>query len=139
MLGGVAIGSPTLEMFIASWNEVYPTELLVISGEDDYGFSLGDGRSVVISGMTGWTNPLYSKMVYWGSTSIEGYLLSSPISLANKPGGVYWGERGAFASAGEVGAHNFTNDGELGVRPVVCIPSSLLVYNSDTSSWDINV
>ena len=34
---------------------------------------------------------------------------------------------------------NLGSDKNLGVRPVVCIPSDLLKYNTTTSSWDINV
>lgn len=38
---------------------------------------------------------------------------------------ILWGRPGTYDS--------------YSARPVVCIPSNLLEYNSNTSSWDINL
>ena len=36
-----AIGSPTIEMFFASWNNLYPTEMLSCNNTDSYGYLVG--------------------------------------------------------------------------------------------------
>lgn len=63
-----AIGSPTLEMWVQSWNKVYPTEKISydINGETGYYINIGNEtqtntiiENTQISALQGYSNPLY--------------------------------------------------------------------------------
>lgn len=79
--GSTAIGSPDLEMFIASWNDVYPNEMisqLILSKE---GCRYSPQNSILsLSTSSGKSNKLYfpgyKKDKYDGSS----LLLSSPVA-----------------------------------------------------------
>ena len=62
-----SIGGPTLEMWIASWNAVYPSDLLYCNNTNDYGYCVGTANkptnfridSNVMKAKSGYSNTLY--------------------------------------------------------------------------------
>lgn len=79
-----------------------------------------------------------------GFGDTRGYMLSSPAFAEDKWLNQYNNNNVVVGirSADRLNAFEYRasgNGGERALRPVVCIPSNLLEYNSATSSWDINV
>lgn len=115
-----AIGGPTLDMYIASWNEVYPSEKIHLSANET-GYYLGTSENpnthiVDMKETRGYTNTLY----YPHTTRYEncyGYWIASPSALhldmlfvVIYSGHVYGASYGTSV---------------LGVRPVVCLKSDI--------------
>lgn len=137
--GSTAIGSPTLEMWLASWNECHP------EGSIGYDISSEKGISVFVTGTEGIQNAssyniTLSKVLmpnddlYFPYSSrvanVKSYYLSSP-AHSNYP-------RSFLISYDRGLEYNDDFSGWYkAIRPVVCIPSDLLEYDSTTESWNI--
>lgn len=133
-----AIGSPTLEMWLASWNEKY-NDSLVFSTVDD-GYVIGTSEeslssyisASVIKQKLGYIeaeenfNNGYGSMYfpYIKPTNVSdkngvfGYWIASPI------GGCYKTTMPYISYDGEIGA-TMSGYSDFGLRPVVCLKSSI--------------
>ena len=123
-----AMGSPTLEMFVDSWNTMYPEDKLYTAKETGmsdavgWGFYVGltenpTSTYVSVSSKQGYNNPLYypHKSIY---SNCNGYWLASP--SAARVSAVM-----AVAYDGSV----YRSDCGYGIysaRPLVCLPSNIL-------------
>ncbi len=134
--GTTAIGSPTLEMFIASFNDVYANKM-EIQGNDENGilvkgFDINGGLSLkVIAGNNRLYFP-YERPI----SDCDGYYLSTPNNYPNKVNIYRLDVKNNYC---KLNRRQPPSGKYVTIRPVVCIPSDLLEYNSTTSSWDINL
>ena len=123
-----AMGAPTLELWVNSWNTSYPSDTLYtntrtgMSGEYNYGYYIGTDNAqttstyVDLSSKTGYSNTLY-----YPHTSSYGncnaYWLASPSALRN-------------SVVMDVNCGGFVRDASYGnrlaARPVVCLPTNIL-------------
>ena len=124
-----AMGAPTLELWVNSWNASYPSDTLYtntrtgMSGEYNYGYYIGTDNAqttskwVALTSKTGYSNTLY----YPHQSAIDtcyGYWLASPsadddylVMDVSCDGYVYLDDYiGSYDAA----------------RPVVCLPSNIL-------------
>lgn len=144
-----AIGGPTLEMWVKSWNAKHGTEsddtnklqLYYASNATGYfvgtsenpdtiaNIRTGQGYYADQSGTTGYTDPLY----YPPNSAVRncyGYWLASPSAAI--PSGVM-----LVGCDGSVNISDF-NDASCGVRPVVCLPSDITAtWNETDGVWNI--
>ncbi len=133
--GSTAIGSPTLEMLTASWNEVYPNELIYphVLIKDGYRYYQNKDK-FVLSSYKGRLNTLYFPGYREDRYSGHRLLLASPLVRGGN-------ETNFIACLDDFGRYwlSTTGGGMVGnvLRPVVCIPSNYLEYNTTTLSWDI--
>lgn len=65
-------------MLVASWNEMYPDDKLVISGMDNNGYIFSPAKGIELNGKTGINNSLYSA-ISRPSQTYFGYWLASPV------------------------------------------------------------
>ena len=122
-----AMGSPTLEMWVDSWNTMYPSDKLYTAKNTNMGDAIGWGFYVGanenptsyyinLGAKEGYNNPLY----YPHKSDVSncyGYWLASPSAYASYVMFV--------ACYGGVGASNYCLD-NLSARPLVCLPSNIL-------------
>ena len=132
-----AIGSPTVEMWMDSWNARYPKSSDKIyrkaSTSTSYpGYYVGTSQnpstyyidSSVMSAKDGYRNKLYYPHTSLSNNfRTEGYWLAST-SASNKDLVLYVYVNGAVGNFGY-------NINELGVRPVVCLNSGITVNAED--------
>ena len=123
-----AWGSPTLDLYVNSWNAKYPSNKMYIAKKTDMNDSVGWGyyvgssenpKGIImnVSNTSGYSDPLYypHKTTY---ESCGGYWLASPSAFSNT--GVM-----LIYCGGIVNAYDYNNSG-LSIRPVVCLPASTL-------------
>lgn len=123
-----AMGSPTLEMFVDSWNTMYPEDKLYtakrtgMSDSIGWGFYIGltenpTSTYIYESGKQGYNNPLYfpHKSAY---SNCNGFWLASP-SAFNTYSVMY------VYYSGSVNIYNY-NYYFYSARPLVCLPSNIL-------------
>lgn len=133
--GGMAVGAPTIQMWCASWNEVYPTQKIT-AAINGTGYTVnGQALELGISGYNGYKN---APNVYIPTKSAVGnansYWIASPCyghGLKN----YLW--RIACSTAkieyGTIGTQI-----NVGIRPVVCLPASVKLKQTDTPNlWDV--
>ena len=118
----IAWGSPTINLFVESWNVMYPSDKLYLAQttsamSDGYkGYYIGDSNnptstSINMSGTTGYSNTLY----YPNTINCYGYWLASPSAHNSYVAEVY--RDGSICDYGYHGnVHAF--------RPVICLPVS---------------
>ena len=124
-----AMGAPTLELWVNSWNTSYPSDTLYtntktgMSGEYNYGYYIGTDYTgttstyVSLSSKTGYSNRLY--FPHQSSLSnCYGYWLASP--SANHDGAVMH-----VYCDGRVDGSSYSSNA-YAARPVVCLPSNIL-------------
>lgn len=138
--GVTAIGGPTLEMWVASWNDWYPEDPLSCNTSNSYGYYLGigtnSGTSTYISDTDmkkkeGYRNRMYYP--YTGKTSdgCKGYWVVAPSAM-------YKYDLFGVECAGYIKPEEFYMEG-LSIRPVICLTTNVdLTYNNVTGMWDIN-
>jgi len=133
--GGTAIGGPTLEMFLASWNAKGYTRLYCNNSNLD-GYYIGTedsplSKNVDIIGDTeGYKDKLYFpyKDNYNGC---DGYWISTP-SAHNKYSLTYVNYVNGYI--GTTGAAYK----KVGIRPVVCLPDNIIIEKDEnTQIWNI--
>ena len=80
-----AIGGPTLEMWVSSWNTVYPNDKLYCNHTDEHGYYVGISNNPqekgierdVMQSKTGFTNKLYYPHICGSEEDTGGYWLAS--------------------------------------------------------------
>ena len=124
-----AMGAPTLELWVNSWNTSYPSDTLYtntrtgMSGEYNYGYYIGTDNAqttspiVRLSSKTGYSNTLYYPHKSAVDNNCYGYWLASP-SAYNEGYVMY------VNFSGEV--NNYFSGHSIAARPVVCLPSNIL-------------
>lgn len=134
----MAIGSPTVQMWVASWNTKYPNDKMYCNSSDDFGLNIGWTSSPTSAWID--SNELNSK---------EGYLIEEsdnmffPHKSRYESASGYWiSSVASFSSASpnvfRVSLHNIGGDGyttmDYAVRPVVCLRSDVkMIENADGS------
>ena len=124
-----AMGAPTLELWVNSWNTSYPSDTLYtntrtgMSGEYNYGYYIGTDNaqttstSVNLSSKTGYSNTLYYPHTS-AYNSCYGYWLASPsASYDYRVMNVSY-----YGHVSNYGCSNLS----YAARPVVCLPSNIL-------------
>lgn len=131
--GAEAVGGPTLEMYVASWNAKGYTPLYC-NNSTSTGYYLGNTSSPstkyidMSSDANGYADTLY----YPHTTSVSncyGYWLASP---------------SVYSASNVMGVHckgcvdrRYCNDDDYGVRPVVCLPSGIKATKGIDGVWTI--
>ena len=123
-----AIGSPTIEMWMESWNQLYPNDKLYCNNTDNYGYYIGTTSGPTTSEIkvttmkekAGYENKLYFPYNTETSDTCKGYWISSPRAGAKN--------RMYFWSSGNlgVGTPTYTNNYAC-LRPVVALDSGITV------------
>ncbi|MBR0491987.1 MAG: hypothetical protein IJJ82_08135 [Clostridia bacterium] len=123
-----AIGSPTIELWVNSWNKSYPSDKIFIRYEENVKNNNYDGWYVSLNnpanaGAAYLSQKIgYSNKLYYPYTnkldSCEGYWLSSPSVYNN-------GQTVQTRYTGVLGYY-YGADGPCSIRPVICLPSSVL-------------
>ena len=123
-----ARGSPTLEMWVDSWNTSYPDDMLYTNkrtGMSDaigYGFYVGATENpasynINLSSKDGYNNPLYYPHRS-GYKNCYGYWLASP--SANIGSYVMFVYYSGYVYYDRSSSYNYS------ARPLVCLPSNIL-------------
>lgn len=137
--GESAIGSPTLNMFVASWNEKYPSDKIYCNNDSATGYYFGTSSAPTtyyadLSGKSGYGNTLYYPYQSTvDSGNCYGYWLASP-SAGNSSLVVY------VRCYGDVN-FNYYNDSYFGVRPVVSLSSGVKGTSTTTdgvTTWTLS-
>ena len=134
------IGSPTLDLYVNSWNEKYPSNQIYTAqttsamsdGYNGYYVSVTNdppttseySAYIYMSGAPGYSDTLYYPHTSeWNSC--YGYWLASPSAYDVHPYAyeVYYV---MYVSCGGNVAQNSSNCASYAFRPVVCLPSSIL-------------
>ena len=135
------IGSPTIEMWMASWNEKYEDTLAFDSDNAGYGFKVGKTEDSLGSGIAyldmqmkdGWRNTLYYPHTGGAWNNCEGYWLASPSSAS-----------GHFIitikNNGAISSNYYYNNGyvKYGVRPVVCLKTGISAEKDENGVWQLD-
>ena len=122
------MGAPTLEMFVDSWNTMYPEDKLYTAKQTGmydtigWGFYIGANENptsyyIGLSSKDGYNNLLYfpHKSYY---SNCYGFWLASP-SARDTDGVVYVGNDGGVSAI-------YYSSSYCSVRPLVCLPSNIL-------------
>ncbi len=123
-----AMGAPTLELWVNSWNAKYTSDTLYtkyenpVSGRTFDGWYIGNTEKptttkIDLSSKTGYGDTLYYPHQA-AEQSCNGYWLASPSAA-------YAGYVMYVYSGGRVGSSTYYGP-NFGFRPVVCLPSSVL-------------
>ena len=137
--GESAIGSPTLNMFVASWNEKYPSDKIYCNNDSTTGYYFGTSSvpttyAASLSGKTGYGNTLYYPYQSVTSDSCYGYWLASPsANYTNYVMNVRCGGSVDYSS----GYYDYV----YGVRPVVSLSSSIKGTSTTTdgvTTWTLS-
>ena len=132
-----AMGSPTLDLWVNSWNATYPSDTLYTATTSEAmsdglnGYYIGTSANpsdynVYLSDKAGYNNILYwiSKGEYYGCANeqgVEGYFLASPSAQYE---GLLLSVRST--GSGEVGGGDAYGNMSLAIRPVICLPSNIV-------------
>ena len=130
-----AIGCPTVEMWVNSWNDKYPDQQIYLSNDiNGVGYKIGNENSTDIN-LTidnNWEGR-NDKMYFPQDNSVskcEGYCIASPSSVGDKKL-IRVDYKRTIGNTG-----SFVQHGSL--RPVVCIPSNIKIFwNSSDKIWHI--
>ena len=129
--GGTAIGGPTAEMWVASWNKAYPTSTqLTLNANNTNGYQINGDYSISLGGTPGYRS---APNVYFPDPLADnayGYWLASPAST-NTNDVLYVYYNGSLTC-------NNSNYDMFGLRPLVCLPSGVSLTPSGTENlWNI--
>ena len=124
-----AIGSPTIEMWMDSWNNLYKDidgSLYYKAGKAGYdvGTDINNVRQSISSDVMGKRKGFNNKLYYLGD--YKGYLLASTSNFGDK----YDRTMGTFSS-GEIGQNYYEYAG-YGLRPVVSLNKDVTVNAKDS-------
>ena len=122
-----AIGSPTIEMWMDSWNKRYPSDKLYCNNTDTNGYYVGTSSSPTSTSVSTSGKEGYKSKLYYPHTSrynsCYGYWLASPSARdSNIVLGVGYG---GYVNRGYYSASGFC------VRPVVSLNSGITVNAED--------
>ena len=130
-----AIGTPTLEMWIDSWNSKYGTQIYY-SSKNSIGYSVGevanpDGTvDVELETKEGYNDELYfphNNVLYYDNNL--GYFFASPsVSSTDRIARIWW-YKGTIGTA----LYNDSSTYSLGIRPVVRLQSTVTAIKDDTT------
>lgn len=136
--GESAIGSPTLNMFVASWNEKYPSDKIYCNNDSATGYyfetsSVPTTYAASLSGKTGYGNTLYYPYQSVTSDSCYGYWLASPSA--------YFATIVMYVSCSGNVSYDRCSSTNYGVRPVVSLSSSIKGTSTTTdgvTTWTLS-
>lgn len=120
-----AIGSPTLEMFVKSWNEKYPNRKLYYC-DGEYGYCIGEQENPTTNGVYGIEELKQDKLYNIAPEQLtddgSGFTLASPNARGE--------DRVCSVGKSNVSLRDPFGDYE-GVRPVVCLKSDVKLKNEN--------
>ena len=126
-----ATGTPTVTQFVNSWNKKYPKNPIIIRGDEEFGYYYYN----IAQQNSGYNDLLYfPHKNYYKDTS--GYWFAS--KTGNYGEEQQYSVVSLFYSGGLNNPFFRYQSSDEAIRPIICIPSSLLVRNGDGLSWDIN-
>ena len=122
------MGSPTLEIWVDSWNTVYPDDKLYTAKQTDmydtigWGFYIGANENpmstyISLLNKDGYNNPLYYPHKR-GYSNCYGYWIASPSADGTSSVMI-------VHCSGYVAYYSY-NDYSDSARPLVCLPSNIL-------------
>ena len=133
-----AIGTPTLEMFVASWNSLGYTELIYEEADNGYGYIFGFDEdeldyyldlTSLTAEVSGYGNTLFfPERIFDGS--VNGYLLASPDAYS-ATASIRVQYDGGFQNSG------FTNN-YGGIRPVVALKSNIYLTSNEAGIVELS-
>lgn len=146
-----AMGAPTIELFVNSYNEKYPNEengkLVYTQGQE-----LNE-VGIEKDGVTNYSNNVNNEWISNLKTSDNLYIIeSNPDYNGEGKAYAYWlsspckryGYENTYTYMyivsynGKIFGRNYTNSGTYGFRPVVCLKSDIEInYNSETGIWNL--
>ncbi len=127
-----AIGSPTVEMWMDSWNARYPKSSDKIyrkasTSTSEPGYYVGTSQSPTTTSFSNRGKEGYNNKLYYPYTSsyygMDGYWLASPSA--------YYSSRVLYVNCDGYVENCAYSTGGLGVRPVVCLGSGITVNAED--------
>ena len=133
-----AIGSPTLEMWISSWNRMYPNDMLYCNNTNSYGYFLGITEnetekyisSEFMSGKSGYSNILYYPYTDGHKNGTELYWLASPSNAGTN-------QVMTVFETGGIGPDSYTYTLNRGtIRPVVRLNNNVILTDYNKGSCD---
>lgn len=133
-----AIGSPTIEMWMESWNKLYPNDKLYCNNTDSLGYYVGMSsepttKAVSLKNTEEYKNRLY--FLYTGNTvkgTITGYWFSSPLATSSdiilnvREGGIISDANGLYYNGTYKDSYTYR-----GLRPIVALNSGITVDATD--------
>lgn len=119
-----AIGSPTVEMWMESWNQLYPNDKVYCDNTNSNGYYVGTSSSptstyIYLGEKEGYGNKLFYPHTLPISDRFFGIWLASP--SATNDGNVF-----RLTCYGDMSFMHYRTSG-LGVRPVVCLNSGITI------------
>ena len=123
-----AIGTPTLEMFVESWNQIYSNQKIYCNNTSETGYYCGTNNEPTsintnLSNKSGYSNSLYFPYTT-ETSSCDGYWLSSPSGTNDSC------ILRVTASTGYIGHNHYTKN-NLSIRPVVRIKLGFCLTKDD--------
>ena len=131
-----AIGGPTLEMWVKSWNEKSTIKLKTEYNETGYYVGLESTESLSYSVRVSADTDLHKAgSLYFprvdGNSTGDGYWLASPSYCESQVEQVHF-------YSGSVGGYYYMPYRES-IRPLVSIPSSLIGEKDESGAWTVNL
>ena len=127
-----AIGAPTVEMWVASWNEKYGEKLKLYTNYNSWGYYAGTGSNKTTEykqSVTSVTEAYKPNTLFFPKTTSFGYFLASPCASNSTNLFTIW-------SSGKFGTENYIYK-EFSLRPVVHLKSGIkLKQNETTGVWE---
>lgn len=132
--GSYAIGSPTIELWINSWNNIYKNDTIIYNPDFDSGYKIDNVDVKDISSKSGYNNDLYfpRKSII---ENCKGYWISSPAYYTGNNNCMFNITYDGWIYSNDM---NYKNKVYYSLRPVVSIPSELLKYDGENKIWNIN-
>ena len=123
-----AIGSPTVEMWMESWNTRYPSDLIYCNNTNSKGYYVGTSQSPTTTNFSNSGKDGYSNKLYYPYTSAyngaDGYWIASPSARST--------DRVLYVSCNGNVSYNYVYSSYgIGVRPVVSLNPGITVNAED--------
>ena len=139
------IGGPTLEMWVASWNQLYPSAMVYYDAASTgyrYSTSSSDLTSswdfvgyTSLKDKTGYSNTLYfTHKSNWNSCN--SYWVSAPSAWAGSSG-THSGRTVCNAYCSGLLSSATEDASDYGVRPVVCLKSTVSAQKDANGIWQL--
>lgn len=140
-----SIGSPTVEMWMESWNVVYPRERLECrkkTSDESFGYEIFGSNPGNWGNMISLINGVFNKnRLFFSQTSrvddpisefsCWGYFMASPLSLRSNGFVV-------VHATGTLGDDTY-NSSNYCLRPIICLPTSILGEKDSSGKWTLDL
>lgn len=122
-----AIGSPTLELFLKSYNQIYKNKIEYIIN-DNIGYQIGTNdsysQSINLDMVTEFNNENLKDLYFFKQSGYSKYWLASPAYNLNYTNRIYFARYDNYISSSYYDG-SYIGDGAA-LRPVICLKSDVL-------------